>query len=285
GQPDTGADIYNLEACKSTEEIWLLEGEPDVWIASQAGIAAVSLTCGAVQHATNRMQRGLEELVASGVRVVNICYDNDDAGRITAEVVGRMLAQKGIDARIRLLSSPLVPEKGDITDLYRQIAQDDTALRLALDQLPVQICKAEDDSSREKALIPGEWASPLALREHDVPEFPVESLPGWLSAMVAEVARVTQTPTDLGATFALAVLSTVWSRRVVAEVHPFWREPVNLYLLVAAESGARKSAVYRHFVSPVSEFERALQEELQIGRASCRERGEAWVVVVTMKTD
>src|SRR5690606_34251918 len=139
GQPDTGADIYNLEACKSTEEIWLLEGEPDVWIASQAGIAAVSLTCGAVQHATNRMQRGLEELVASGVRVVNICYDNDDAGRITAEVVGRMLAQKGIDARIRLLTSPLVPEKGDITDLYRQIAQDDTALRLALDQLPVQI--------------------------------------------------------------------------------------------------------------------------------------------------
>src|SRR5690606_1163017 len=126
-----------------------------------------------------------------------------------------------------------------------------------------QICKAEDDSSREKALIPGEWASPLALREHDVPEFPVESLPGWLSAMVAEVARVTQTPTDLGATFALAVLSTVWSRRVVAEVHPFWREPVNLYLLVAAESGARKSAVYRHFVSPVSEFERALQEELR----------------------
>jgi replicative DNA helicase len=84
-----------------------------------------------------------------------------------------------------------------------------------------------------------------------LPGFPVDSFPGWLAAMVQEVARFTQTPCDLGASVGLAVLGTAAGGRAVVEVRGSWREPVNLFTVVSLPSGARKSAVFAELTGPL----------------------------------
>jgi len=61
----------------------------------------------------------------------------------------------------------------------------------------------------------------------------------------------------------LAILSTALGRKAV--VHPYpdqldWKEPVNLYVLVVAEPGERKSAVLSHLSEPIREIEQIAQE-------------------------
>ena len=47
GKP-SGADMYGLDLLPSgTSHVYLVEGEPDTWIAHQAGVRALTFTCGA----------------------------------------------------------------------------------------------------------------------------------------------------------------------------------------------------------------------------------------------
>jgi replicative DNA helicase len=90
----------------------------------------------------------------------------------------------------------------------------------------------------------------------DVPAFPVEVLPDWLSKYVAAVATATQTPPDLAGMLALAVLATVAAGAVEVQPRPGWREPLCLFVAVGMEAGARKSAVFTALTRPVADFER-----------------------------
>lgn len=108
------------------------------------------------------------------------------------------------------------------------------------------------------------WGTPLPLaQEHALPPFPVWALPTWLGAYVQGIAISTQTPADMAGAMGLAILSTALGRKAV--VHPYpdqldWKEPVNLYVLVVAEPGERKSAVLSHLSEPIREIEQIAQE-------------------------
>src|SRR6266700_1433878 len=84
---------------------------------------------------------------------------------------------------------------------------------------------------------------PLSARRL-LPPFPIDALPGWVADMVAAVAEATQTPSDLAGCLALACVATAAGGRVVVEVRPGWREPTNLFTVVALPPGARKSTVF-----------------------------------------
>jgi replicative DNA helicase len=90
----------------------------------------------------------------------------------------------------------------------------------------------------------------------ELPTFPVEALPGWLSEYVAAVATATQTPPDLAGMLALAVLATVAAGAVEVEPRPGWREPLCLFVAVGMDAGTRKSAVFTAMTRPVADFER-----------------------------
>jgi replicative DNA helicase len=84
-------------------------------------------------------------------------------------------------------------------------------------------------------------AQPTPLRPRRVlPPFPVDALPSWVAEQVLAVAEFTQTPLDLPGSLALAALATAAGGRAVAEVRPGWREPLNLYVVVAMAPGSRK---------------------------------------------
>ena len=102
---------------------------------------------------------------------------------------------------------------------------------------------------------------PLSARRL-LPPFPVDALPGWVADMVAAVAEATQTPPDLAGCLALACLATAAGGRVVVEVRPGWREPTNLFTVVALPPGARKSTVFTTMTAPLLAAQRALQENV-----------------------
>ncbi|WP_250548637.1 YfjI family protein [Pseudonocardia sp. H11422] len=79
--------------------------------------------------------------------------------------------------------------------------------------------------------------------------------------MVLAVAEFTQTPLDLPGCLALAALSTAAGGRAEIEVRPGWREPLNLYTVVAMPPGSRKSAVFAAMTAPLLEAERQLVEQ------------------------
>ncbi|GAA4963061.1 YfjI family protein [Pseudonocardia tropica] len=102
--------------------------------------------------------------------------------------------------------------------------------------------------------------TPLAPRRL-APPFPVDALPTWVADMVMAVAEFTQTPLDLPGCLALAALSTAAGGRAEIEIRPGWREPLNLYTVVAMPPGSRKSAVFAAMTAPLLEAERQLIDQ------------------------
>jgi len=109
-----GTLVYNLDGIREQEEMWLCEGEPDVWILYQHGISAACFTGGA-KHVP---KDAAEQLVQAGVERINICYDVDAPGREGARRVAAALAFQ-FEVAIRSLPEHL-GEGADITDLHRR---------------------------------------------------------------------------------------------------------------------------------------------------------------------
>jgi replicative DNA helicase len=101
------------------------------------------------------------------------------------------------------------------------------------------------------------WEAPIPFgAAGNLPVFPVEVLPSWLSEYVATVATATQTPPDLAGMLALAVLATVAAGAVEVQPRPGWREPLCLFVAVGMDAGTRKSSVFTALTQAVAEFER-----------------------------
>ena len=108
-----------------------------------------------------------------------------------------------------------------------------------------------------------------------LPAFPVDVLPSWVGDMVVGVAEFTQTPPDLAGCLALACLATATGGRAVVEVRPGWREPTNLFTVVALPPGARKSPVFTALVGPLFAAEAILQETTAPTRARAEVEAKA----------
>ena len=101
-----------------------------------------------------------------------------------------------------------------------------------------------------------EWATPLPFDEVKLPPFPTESLPSTLNKWVNAVAENTETPVDMAAVCALAVLSCAVQGKFVISPKNHYSEPLNLYFLIIANSGERKSAIVRLMTQPIYQYER-----------------------------
>lgn len=92
------------------------------------------------------------------------------------------------------------------------------------------------------------------------PDFPLEALPEWLGAYVADVAASLQVPINMPAAFALGTLATAGAGKATMNPHGDHAEPVNLFVALIAPPGAKKSGTVAAFLKPIAEFERELGE-------------------------
>ena len=120
-----------------------------------------------------------------------------------------------------------------------------------------------------------QWPEPISLDQPELPLFPVDVFPTWLREYVEGLAAETETPADLAAMLALAVIATCAQRRIVAQIKPRYREQLCLWVLVMLQSAERKSTVYARMLQPI--YDR--QDEL-IERAR-PERGRLKAAIVT----
>jgi hypothetical protein len=147
-----------------------------------------------------------------------------------------------------------------VADAARRRRVIDLGIQLAhSDADPAVLAHLAGELADTRTAAPGErrWESPIPFgAAGNLPVFPVEVMPGWLSEYVAAVATATQTPPDLAGMLALAVLATVTAGAVEVEPRPGWREPLCLFVTVGMDAGTRKSSVFTAMTRPVADFER-----------------------------
>lgn len=116
------------------------------------------------------------------------------------------------------------------------------------------------------------WEPPISFDEADLPPFPCEALPPPLREFVLTLAEASQTPPDMSALMSLAACATVAAKRAIVVVKEDYREPLNLYVAVMADSGDRKSQIYRAVVEPLRAHDKAERARMKPIIAAAEQR-------------
>lgn len=106
-----------------------------------------------------------------------------------------------------------------------------------------------------KASIPPNWEEPIPFDNFSVPDFPVETLPEAIGTYVSAVAESTQTPVDLAATSAIAMMSICLQGKYKIQPKGDWQENLNTFCLAFMEPSERKSAVGSAMLRPINTYE------------------------------
>jgi len=99
------------------------------------------------------------------------------------------------------------------------------------------------------------WETPIPFEEFSLPPFPVEALPPAVRNYVLAVAESTQTPMDMSASAALAIMALCEQGKYRIRGKADWLEPLNIFVVIVAEPSERKSAIISLMTKPVNEFE------------------------------
>lgn len=97
--------------------------------------------------------------------------------------------------------------------------------------------------------------SPLPLKNITrPPPFPTESLPPVVRDFIKFTAETAQVYPDMVAAAVLAALSVCLQGKAKIRFSPFWAEELNLYVLITAPPGERKSAVFSAVTTPIHNY-------------------------------
>ena len=101
------------------------------------------------------------------------------------------------------------------------------------------------------------WEEPVTLSEtkDDLPLFPVHCFPAAVREYITALSENTQTSIDMAAVVALGTLAVAAQRRYRIEGNSGYYEPLNLYVLLVAEPGERKSSIMQNFVRFLNDYE------------------------------
>jgi hypothetical protein len=110
--------VYRLPDLKGREDVLIVEGEKDVDCAWAHGLPATCNAGGASGSLDKSKwrQEYTQQLVMAGLKRIVIVPDNDDPGHAHAAHVARSCHAAGL--KVRIVSLPEVPEKGDLSDYF-----------------------------------------------------------------------------------------------------------------------------------------------------------------------
>lgn len=100
------------------------------------------------------------------------------------------------------------------------------------------------------------WPDPTPFPEgQPPPPFPLEVLPDWLADWAIVQSRAKSVAVDVPALLALGVVATAAMKKLVVAPNEGFREPINLYLVLALPSGEGKSPTFKAAFAPVRDYE------------------------------
>ena len=100
-----------------------------------------------------------------------------------------------------------------------------------------------------------QWDEPIPFSDFTLPLFPTAALPETIRNYVLAVAETTQTPVDMAASSALAVLALCVQGNYRVRGKEDWTEPTNLFVVIVAEPSERKSAIVHFMTVPLNAYE------------------------------
>jgi hypothetical protein len=227
-----------LEVLKG-ERLYIVNGEPSVWAAAQAGVPAVCSAAGELAPGTDMIL----ELAKADVERVAVVFDRDSAGRKGARAAVEALRAGGLDAVALELPAELGPG-GDVDDLHRRVGDD--KLWFELEALP----ELQDEESRAKPAAQG-WPdlAPLHRELPEPEELPLEALGPVLKPAADAIIRVIQVPAPAAVSTVLAAAAAAVQPH--ADVVVDGRTcPTSMFFLSVLGSGERKTAADRAALSP-----------------------------------
>jgi len=125
------------------------------------------------------------------------------------------------------------------------------------EQKPKEVSPEEKPAGAEfPALIP------LEQQNIRLPVFPVEALPQKISDYVKAVAMSTQTAADMAATISIGVMAACLQGKYIIQPKPGYREPLNMYTMIIASPGERKSSVLSEMCAPLYAYEKKMNERM-----------------------
>lgn len=116
----------------------------------------------------------------------------------------------------------------------------------------------------------GGWQQPVPFAEAERPPFPVDCLPSVVRDYVQQVAQSIQVPEDMAAVAALCALAVCCQGKYIIQGKPGYFEPLNIYGVVIAKPGERKSQTLRQMTRPLLEWEKEQNEQLTQSVATSR---------------
>ena len=106
---------------------------------------------------------------------------------------------------------------------------------------------------------------PLTQSAASLPAFPIWCLPAPFAAYAEAVAQHSQTSVDMAGVIALGVLAVCFQGKYLVQGTPGYFEPLNLYIMLIAPPGERKSSVMREMTQCLYDYEQGLNQRLLPG--------------------
>ena len=117
------------------------------------------------------------------------------------------------------------------------------------------------------------WDAPILFDDFEAPEIPARLLPNIFREFAVAASKATETAEALSVISILGTISAILAKKVFVCPKEGWREPVNIYGLVALPPANNKSIVLNYCIKPLISWEKEQAAKLssQIKRL-CSER-------------
>jgi replicative DNA helicase len=100
------------------------------------------------------------------------------------------------------------------------------------------------------------WEEPAPFPDKQPPPpFPLDVFPDWLADWATVQAQAKCVAVDVPALLALGVVATAAMKKLVVAPNEGFREPINLYLVLALPSGEGKSPAFKAAFAPLRDYE------------------------------
>ncbi|MFN3701595.1 MAG: YfjI family protein [Alphaproteobacteria bacterium] len=125
----------------------------------------------------------------------------------------------------------------------------------------------------------GEFEPLIPFDNYETPDIPPSLLPDALAGFVQNISQMLCVPTAMPVMAALGMVSAAMSKKFVVKPFGDWREPVNIYTLIAMPPASNKSQVLKYLKAPIDEWEGMQETKI------APERKEALVNIKIIETE
>lgn len=126
------------------------------------------------------------------------------------------------------------------------------------------------------------WEVPIPMESNKpVVSFPIFCFPKIMQDYVKTVAEHTQTPIDMSAVSVMCVVAAAVQGKFEIEGKEDYTEPLNIYVIIIAQPGERKSAIIKLTTKPLYDFEKEENEK----RKTIIDRQESELKIIKNKIE